>query len=178
MDFELFWKPMVTRQFGAAIGMLERAILACPAELWAEDSGPPEWKTHGTVGFWYVAYHTIFFLDYHANGAQGAFEPPAPFTLAELDPAGVLPSQPFTKEELLTYLHYTRRCLAGYIDRLTSEAAAHPCGIPIWKMSHAELLIHSMRHVQHHAAQLNLMLRQSAGTAPSWVFAAAVDAPE
>jgi uncharacterized damage-inducible protein DinB len=36
-------------------------------------------------------------------------------------------------------------------------------------MSVAELLLYNLRHVQHHAAQLNLMLRQTTGAAPRWV---------
>jgi len=32
-----------------------------------------------------------------------------------------------------------------------------------------ELLLYNMRHVQHHAAQLNLMLRQAVDSAPGWV---------
>ncbi|MGJ5817489.1 DinB family protein [Paludibaculum fermentans] len=176
MDFENFWKPMIMRQFGAAIGMLEGALHACPPALWADPSAPPHWKSHDTVGFWYVAYHTIFLLDYYTNGVQPGFAPPPPFNLDELDPAGLLPDQPYTKAELLFYLQYTRRSLAAYFDGLTAETAAAPCGFPGRNMSSVELLLHSMRHVQHHAAQLNLMLRQSAGSAPSWIFTAAVDA--
>jgi len=36
-------------------------------------------------------------------------------------------------------------------------------------LSFAELLLHSMRHVQHHAAQLNLLLRQHTDSAPGWI---------
>jgi uncharacterized damage-inducible protein DinB len=32
-----------------------------------------------------------------------------------------------------------------------------------------ELLLYNMRHVQHHTAQLNLLLRQGIGNAPRWV---------
>jgi len=36
-------------------------------------------------------------------------------------------------------------------------------------LSFAELLLYNMRHVQHHAAQLNLILRQKVDSAPGWV---------
>jgi hypothetical protein len=39
-------------------------------------------------------------------------------------------------------------------------------------MSFAELLLDNMRHVQHHAAQLNLILRQKTDSAPRWVATA------
>jgi uncharacterized damage-inducible protein DinB len=32
-----------------------------------------------------------------------------------------------------------------------------------------EILLYNMRHVQHHAAQLNLILRQTIDDAPDWV---------
>ena len=32
-----------------------------------------------------------------------------------------------------------------------------------------EILLYNMRHVQHHAAQLNLLLRQELDDAPDWV---------
>ena len=83
------WNTILWGQFGAAIDMLENAIMACPDGLWSDPSTP------GVAGFWYVAYHTLFFLDLQLSGtvegfAQG-FAPPAPFDLRELDPAGLLP---------------------------------------------------------------------------------------
>jgi len=36
-------------------------------------------------------------------------------------------------------------------------------------MSFAELLLYNMRHVQEHAAQLNLFLGQERGSAARWV---------
>jgi len=35
-----------------------------------------------------------------------------------------------------------------------------------------EILLYNMRHVQHHAAQLNQLLRQEIDQAPDWVFQA------
>jgi uncharacterized damage-inducible protein DinB len=35
-----------------------------------------------------------------------------------------------------------------------------------------EILLYNMRHVQHHAAQLNLLLRQVINDAPGWVYQA------
>lgn len=36
---------------------------------------------------------------------------------------------------------------------------------------------HNPRHVQHHAAQLNLILRQETGSAPGWVGKALDEPP-
>jgi uncharacterized damage-inducible protein DinB len=38
----------------------------------------------------------------------------------------------------------------------------------------AELLLYTMRHVQEHAAQLNMLLGQKTGSTPGWVGQVAV----
>jgi uncharacterized damage-inducible protein DinB len=86
-----------------------------------------------------------------------------------LDPAGVLPDRPFRKDELRKYLEHGRRKCRASIEALDGtvferKARTRP------DTSVAELLLHSMRHVQHHTAQLNLIIRQRTGTAaPNWV---------
>jgi DinB superfamily len=166
---ETFWKTIIWRQFGAAIDMLENAMLACPDEFWSDPSKPPEWISNSVPGFWYVAYHTLFFLDFYSSASEKGFAPPAPFTLDELDPGGLLPERPYTKEELLTYLEHGRKKCRAAIEALSDDAARERCGFERRDMSVAELLLHSMRHVQHHTAQLNLMLRQNVDAAPRWV---------
>ena len=52
---------------------------------------------------------------------------------------------------------------------MSAERAAEPSGFERLGLSQGELLLYSMRHVQHHAAQLNLILRQRTNSAPRWV---------
>jgi uncharacterized damage-inducible protein DinB len=52
---------------------------------------------------------------------------------------------------------------------LTEEEARGTCGFEWLEMSFGELLLYNLRHVQHHAAQLNLILRQVTDSAPRWV---------
>ena len=154
-------KTIIWRQFGAAIDMLENAMRACPAELWSDRTQQPE--------FWYLAYHTLFFLDLCLSDSVEGFVPPAPFTLSELDPAGVLPERPYTQHELQTYLEHGRDKCRKTLGALTAEKAAKKCGFYWLDLSVGELFLHNMRHVQHHAAQLNLILRQQTDSAPRWV---------
>lgn len=154
-------KTVLWQQFGAAIEMLERAMAACPEDLWSDRARRPE--------FWYVAYHTLFFLDLYSSGTLEGFMPPAPFTLDELDPAGVMPERVYTKSELQTYLEHGRaRCRAA-IDALTAESVHRRCGFEWHDISEVELVLYNLRHVQHHAGQLNLILRQTIDSAPGWV---------
>jgi hypothetical protein len=158
------WRVTVRRQFGAALGMLENAVRACPEELWGARGRTPE--------FWYVVYHTLFFTDLYLSGSAEGFAPPEPFTLDELDPAGVMPERVYTKEELLDYLRHGREKCRATVGALTGEGARALCKFGRFEMSFAELLLYNLRHVQHHAGQLNLMLRQETGAAPGWVCAA------
>jgi hypothetical protein len=162
-------KDILWRQFGATIDTLENAMRKCPDEVWSDPSKRPEWQRNDVVGFWYVAYHTLFFLDYDLSDSQKDFSPPPPFTLDELDPAGLLPDRAYTKDELLTYLQHCRTKSRDFIRDLTTEKANERRSFPWGEMSNMELVLYLMRHNQHHAAQLNLLLRQTIDAAPGWV---------
>jgi DinB superfamily len=165
-----FWKTVLRQQFGAAIDMLENAIRACPDDVWCDYTKKPEWVENDIVGFWYVAYHTLFFLDFYLSDSIEDFGPPAPFNRDEFDSAGLLPERPYSKESLLSYLDHGRRKCYSAIDAISEEKACQPSGLrPELNLYVAELLLYNLRHVQHHAAQLNLILRQKIGTAPGWV---------
>lgn len=154
-------KKIVWQQFGAAIDMLENAVHACPDDLWSDRSKRPE--------YWYLTYHTLFWLDLYLSGPVEGFAPPAPFNLDELDPAGLLPERPYTKKELLTYLEHGRKKCRAAIDTLTDVKDRERYRFGWGEANYSELLLYNMRHVQHHAAQLNLILRQQIDSAPDWV---------
>ena len=154
-------RDVLWRQFGAAIDMLENAVHACPAALWADTTRTPQYG--------YLVFHTLFWLDLYLTGAVEGFAPPSPFTLDELDPAGVMPERVYEKRELLRYLAHGRARCRATIGDLTAEAARRRCAFGWGELSFHELLLYNLRHVQHHAAQLNLILRQETASAPRWV---------
>jgi hypothetical protein len=158
---DTFWSTIIWQQFGAAIDMLDNAIVACPEELWGDRAQDQE--------YWYVTYHTLFWLDLYLSGAVEGFVPPSPFTLEELDPAGILPERVYAKDELRTYLTHCRTKCKETIDALNDERAKQECVFGSRRMSFAELLLYTMRHVQEHAAQLSLILGQKYGLESHWV---------
>jgi hypothetical protein len=168
-ELDPFWKTILWQQFGAAIDMLENAMRVCPNEVWSDPSKKPQWVDNDVVGFWYIAFHTLFFLDFYLSESEQEFLPPSPFNLDELEPGGLLPERPFTKDELQTYLEHCRRKCRKLIEALTEQGARQHCPFEWMDLSVAELLLYNMRHVQHHAAQLNLILRQKTESAPKWV---------
>lgn len=157
---DTIWKTMIGQQLGAAIDMLENAVRACPEHLWGDRGRKPE--------FWYTVYHTLFFLDLYSSGSVEGFAPPAPFDLGELEP-DVLPNRVYTKDELLGYLAHGRAKCRAAVATLTDEQAHKRCRFEWVDVSEAELFLYNMRHLQHHAGQLNLLLRQAVNSAPRWV---------
>jgi hypothetical protein len=167
-----FWRHHLWRQFGAAIDMLRAAIESCPDDVWADSAVPPRWRDDDIVGFWYIAFHTLFWLDRYLAGAPEDFAPPSPFTLDELDPSGLLPERAYSKAELLDYLSHCRQRCRQAISDLTPERAAAPCPVGSGTLTFGELMLYNLRHVQHHVGQLNLVLRQRTRDAPGWRVAA------
>jgi hypothetical protein len=149
-------KNIYWQQFGAAIDMLQNAVKACPDNLW----DTPQL-------FWYNAYHCIFYLDYYLSDPNG-FSPPAPFTLSEFS-ADDMPERVYTKSELIDYLDLCRKKCFDVIMMLNEESALRHWTNEYRSYPMAEMLLYNMRHVQHHAAQLNLLLRQNGFEPPSWV---------
>ncbi len=154
-------KEAIWRQFGASIEMLENAIRACPEEIWGDQS-----QFHQ---YWYMAHHTLFWLDLYLSGPVEGFTPPEPFGLEELDPAGVLPERVYSREEMLTYLEHCRKKCRDTIFSLNEKSASRKLTFRWGEVSFTELLLYNMRHVQHHTAQMNMLLRQRINSAPDWV---------
>jgi uncharacterized damage-inducible protein DinB len=153
---------MVWQQFGAAIDMLENAIKACPDALWENGSK-----------FWYLGFHTLFWTDYYLSDStpmEKDFTPPAPFTKSDFE-YDRMPERVYEKAELLAYCKLVRGKLHDQLSRLTpyelvtKRFVSENRNFPL-----LELLLYNMRHVQHHTAQLNLLLRQGTNEAPpDWV---------
>lgn len=136
-------------------------MAACPDGLWNDRSRRPE--------FWYVGFHTLFFLDLYASPSIAGFAPPEPFDLDELEPDRQPHDPPYTKAELQGYLEYCRAKCRAVIEALTDESAHRRCGIEWHDMSEVELVLYSLRHAQHHSGQLYLILRQTIDSTPGWV---------
>jgi DinB family protein len=159
------WRTILWKQFGAAIDMLDNALVACPDSLWREAVWPDPTVPSERAEFWYVAYHALFWLDLYLFGSEEGFAPPAPFTLVEQDSAtGPLPNRPFTRDELRAYLASVREKCRSTIETLTDERARQPVNFGWMRegevVSYVELQLYSMRHTQEHAAQLSLVLGQ------------------
>lgn len=170
------FKQTLWQNFGAAIDMLKNAISAYPDDLW-----------HSETKFFYLSYHTVIFLDYYLTIPARDFLPALPYTITpEIElPSGavddVIPNEYYSKQAMLSYLLSIRakgkelithapahKLSARWID----EADIHLhglCSSIVVNYTVLEILFYNLRHVQHHVAQLNLLLRQKTGAAPDWI---------
>ncbi|MFN8371529.1 MAG: DinB family protein [Anaerolineae bacterium] len=161
MDAE--FKTTLWQQFGAAIDMFEDAINLCPDHLWSTVL----WKDTEDARygqFWFIAYHTVFWLDlYLSDATYKSFLPPPPFV------RGKLPDEPYTKVQILTYLAQSRAKCQTTIEALTDDKAREPRTYNWIEASFLEMLLYTMRHVQEHAGQLSLVLGQHDVSGMDWV---------
>ncbi|WPO78773.1 DinB family protein [Flavobacterium sp. KACC 22761] len=151
-------KEILWRQFAGSIDMLKNAVELCPQSLWNSD-----------LLFGYNAFHTAFFLDYYLTLEPKGFAPPKPFSLSEFEDR--MPERIYTKEEVLIYLEFGREKLRQLLTEMTDEIYKSNWENESKTMCYnsIEILLYNMRHVQHHTAQLNLLLRQNIDDAPKWV---------
>lgn len=154
-------KKSIWRQFGASIDALENAINLCPDSLWDNDRL-----------FWYWSYHCLFWTDYYLSLEPDNFQPPKPFTMSEFESGGVMPPKTYSKQELLDYLEHCRNKAYKLVDSFTDQLVQSPWVNKTKKFTVLEVLLYNMRHIQHHAAQLNKILREEIDQAPGWVSVA------
>jgi hypothetical protein len=154
-------RTIIWSQFASAMHMLGNSITKCPDTLWVDQSLARR--------YWYLAYHTLFFLDLYLSDSENGFLPPVPFTLSELDPSGGMPDRVYTRKEMLDYLNHCREKCRSLLENLTDPQLAAECKFGWLSLSRGELLLYNMRHLQHHCAQMNLMLRQQAGEGSRWI---------
>ena len=170
-------KTSLWQQFGAAIDYLDVTMNACPDELWRA----PLWQTTDKPAelaqFWYVSYHTLFWLHLYLTGEEEGLLPPPSFSLPDQSEDGPLPEQVYTKAELQAFLDDGRSKCKAVIQSLTDEMSQHHLVFEWGECSFLELLIYNLRHVHGHASQLNMLLGQNGIATPDYVTQVGSDAP-
>lgn len=160
-------RDMLWRQFAVAIDSLTDVLRDCPDALWTKQlwpDQPDQWVASGFSSFWYLGYHALFWLDLYLTGAEEGFAPPPPFDLVEMEAHEALP-RVYTRAELLGYAALCRSRCQTTIETVSDADAQRLCRFAWGEVPFAELLLYTLRHVQEHAAQLQLFLGQQARAA-------------
>lgn len=149
----------LSQQFGAALKMVENAIVFCPDHLWDTPRN-----------YWYQAYHVLFFAEYYLSKDPANFQPPPPFDGSEFEDR--MPNRVYTKAELLHYMAHCRDQFHRFIPDVKDHGTQYRWinSSKTMDYSYVEILLYNMRHLQHHAAQMNLILREEGAEVPEWVF--------
>ena len=142
--------------------MLRSAIERCPPELWERPSD--------RMGYWYLAYHTLFFVDHDLHPAAEPFES-APFDTFQYELKEVAPpfEHPYSREDILGYLDHGLWKVKAVLSSMARGETAQVRGSDRLGMGALEVVLYQLRHVQHHTAQLNAVLRSEGVEPPGWV---------
>jgi hypothetical protein len=161
---------MVGRQMAASIQMARLAIEACPEELWDD-------RAEGSP-FWHLAYHALFFTDLYLSKDDKSFRPAAfhedkaHFLPGDYqDFAGIVgtPEKAFSRDQLLAYADHCLEKCDHTFAALTDQRALERCGFRWYELNLGEFLLNNLRHTQHHAGQLVLLLRRRADIGIDWL---------
>ena len=164
------WQRMMDRQFAAAIQMIRAAIEACPEQLWDD-------RTDGSP-FWHLAYHALFYVDFYLSDDEKTFQAMdfhkdkahfLPGDYGEYGGIVATPEYAFRKDQLLRYADHCLRKCGEIFEKLSDERALERCGFWWYELNVGEFLLNSLRHAQHHAGQLALLLRRRAGIGIEWL---------
>lgn len=148
-------------QFRAALAMLEACVRQCPDSAWTSPVG--------TRPFWRVAYHALFYADFHLSRSEAAYRR-QPWqrgdeNFLDADDAG----PPLPRETLVAYAAHCRTKADATIPAEDDAARAGPSGFEWLRFPRAEIHLYNARHVQHHAGQLAAVVRAAGGAPVDWV---------
>lgn len=164
--FDTFQK-LIANQFEAALCMLSACIEQCPESAWE--------MRIGSYPFSQVAFHTLLFADYYLGPDDESFrrqsfhrDNPRFFDdyeqLEDREPLAR-----YDRPSINTYMEHCRRKASEVITSETADTLRAPAGFARRNFSRSELYVYTIRHIQHHAAQLGLRLRIEADRDVPWI---------
>lgn len=157
---------VVTRQYRAAMQMLEQTVAPCPESLWLDQKYPNR--------FWHIAYHALYYTHLYLQTNETEFQPwerhrqnyqylgPLPWPPHERPRIDA----PLNKEEMLEFLQFCREETELKVRSVDLEAASGFSWLPFNKL---ELQFYNIRHLQHHTGQLIDRLRTAENLGVTWV---------
>ncbi len=164
------WQAALGRQFAAAIQMIRSAIEACPDTLWDD-------RTDGSP-FWHLAYHALYYVDLYLSDDEKTFHPPdfhrdpaqyLPGDYGEYGGIVTTPEASFGRSQLLDYAGHCLAKCSDAVAKLSDDRSLQRCGFWWYELNVGEFFLNNLRHAQHHAGQLALLLRRRAGIGIEWL---------
>jgi len=164
---------IVDNQFGAALRALKYCVDTCPDDEWQQ--------AHGDYPFSQVVFHALFYTDFYLSDTLEGFKA-QPFhqrnsalfkdyeELSDNAPVNL-----YSKQQCRSYLrHCEETCALVFSVKIDDDLAERPLLRPELG-TRLELHLYSLRHIQHHAAQLGLRLQLLTGKEMPWFWSGWAD---
>lgn len=145
-------------QLHAALRTLAECVERCPDEVWTESVYE--------LKFCQAAFHALFFTDLYLGNSfdelkQQAFHKQHASVFRDYEEYS--PKKPECEYErawVKLYVQHCRDKATHVINAETKETLVQEIGFEWLDITRAEMHIYTLRHLEHHAAQLILRLRQ------------------
>ena len=158
---------ILASQYRASLAMLRQAVERVPENLWNNgDYNNPNWQ---------IAYHVIWGVKFYLGASAESY---VPFENAiegaeslggaqdwENPDEGVTVERFHTQEEMLSFIDQIEGELLSAIEGLSLDESS---GFDWYPYSRLELHINSIRHIQHHTAQIIERLKAKGITGFPW----------
>jgi hypothetical protein len=161
------YKKLVVNQMKSALCTLAQCIANCPEIEWNE--------SHGDYPFSQVVFHTLFFTDYFLERDESAFETQVfhmenkAFFRDYEELEYKEPKNLYERQKCDEYLKFCVSKCKATLQLDNQETLEGPSGFSSKPFSRAELYVHAIRHIQHHAAQLGLRIQRITGNELKWI---------
>jgi hypothetical protein len=169
-------RRLLKGQYHAALAMLRQAVERTPEHVWTSDAYPNR--------TWRMAYHTLYYTHLYLGKRLEDFRPwpqhqthvqdmddvHAPSELdefLELPDRPPLSGKPYSPAQVLSYWTSVDEMVDRSVDAM--DLGAKDSGFPWAKLPKAEHQMMSIRHIQHHTAQLADRLRNRVNIGVDWV---------
>jgi hypothetical protein len=148
----------IRSQYHASLDMLQQAVTKCPDALWDD-------RRYKNI-FWHVAYHTIFYTHLYLQPTIKDFVPWAKTHegYSDLDKTKI--TEPYSREDILTYLELCRQQVEKHVPQLDLDA---PSGFSWLRFTKLELQFYNIRHLQQHTGELCERLGATGDIEVGWV---------
>jgi hypothetical protein len=164
---DMTFRSGIEKQLLAALATLKACIENCPKDQLNE--------RHGDYPFSQVAFHALFYFDFYLSDSEAEFfaqdfhvRNKAIFDdYEELEYR--LPVKVYTHPFLMEYVDHCKKKIGDMTRNATENSLKEDSVMWKGKISKMELYIYTLRHTQHHAAQLGLRVQFLTGKEMDWV---------
>ena len=160
------WQSLISKQYEAALCMLDSCIEQCPEESW----NAPVVNLH----FCQVAFHVLF-TDFYLESTEDTIRD-QDFHRVNADAFRDYEELEDRKQQLLydrsfikDYVQHCREKSTRVVSNETEQTLTARCGFTRRDCSRAELHVLNIRHIQHHTAQLSLKLKLDTNAGVNWI---------